>query len=218
MSETRDRILSCACDLYLEDGWDGFSMRRLARSAGLTAPALYRHFEGKEHLLLEVVKEAYKVMAQYLHRALGGQSPAERFGMAGKGYLEFALEHPRYYEILYSYIPYLGITELPGELEELVCGIHQFWLDRVRECIAAGLLEPEDPDVITRSFWALSHGLIALYQRGMLPITEEELREVFRRSAGHLFGGVATPEGRVVFGVAEEGVERGERSVPGGAG
>ena len=73
MSTPRDRILVSAVDLYLEDGFDGFSMRKLARSLGVTAPSLYRHFQGKEQLLLEVVKEAYKVMAQCLHRALGGE-------------------------------------------------------------------------------------------------------------------------------------------------
>ena len=48
MSEQRDRILSCACEMYLQDGLDGFSMRKLARVLGVTAPALYRHYESKE--------------------------------------------------------------------------------------------------------------------------------------------------------------------------
>ena len=120
--EIRDRILTCACDLYVEDGFDGFSMRRLARSLGITAPALYRHFEGKEALLLGVVREGYKVMAQYLYRSLGGQTPADRFRLAGQGYLTFALDHPRYYEILYSYIQHLGLKELPEELADVVGG------------------------------------------------------------------------------------------------
>src|SRR5690606_6240441 len=47
MSEQRERILACACELYLTDGLDGFSMRKLARSLGVTAPALYRHYESK---------------------------------------------------------------------------------------------------------------------------------------------------------------------------
>ena len=74
MSEQRDRILACACDLYLENGLEGFSMRKLARCLGVTAPALYRHFESREHVLHEVVREAYerfteKVYGQRLLRS-----------------------------------------------------------------------------------------------------------------------------------------------------
>ncbi|NIP56498.1 MAG: TetR family transcriptional regulator, partial [Gemmatimonadetes bacterium] len=69
MSIQREQILACACDLYLKGGLEGVSMRRLAREVGVTAPAIYRHFEGKEDVLLGVVGEAYKTLAQYLHRA-----------------------------------------------------------------------------------------------------------------------------------------------------
>ena len=44
MSEQREHILTCACELYLEDGLEGFSMRKLARDVGVTAPALYRYY------------------------------------------------------------------------------------------------------------------------------------------------------------------------------
>ena len=57
-TEQRDRILACACDLYLADGLDGFSMRKLARSLGVTAPALYRHYGSKERVLLGIGRKA----------------------------------------------------------------------------------------------------------------------------------------------------------------
>jgi len=192
---TRNRILACACDLYLRDGVDGFSMRKLARSVGVTAPALYRHFQGKEDLLLQVVGEGYKVQIQYLHRALAGQSPGERFRMAGWEYLNFALEHPRYYEILYSYTQFMGSAVDFAEIEPLVVQVHQFWLDRVRECMGAGLLKEEDPEAVSRSFWALAHGLISIHQKRLLGLTEEEFREVYMRSATHLLAGVGVLSG-----------------------
>ncbi len=196
MSTPRDRILVSAVELYLEDGFDGFSMRKLARSLGVTAPSLYRHFQGKEQLLLEVVKEAYKVMAQYLHRALGGETPAERFRMAGEGCLSFALEHPRYYEILYSYVELLGLDGVPVELQEVCNAMDQFWHDRVRECVDEGLLKPEETAVIGQTFWGLSHGLISLYHQKMLRLTDEEFRQMYVRSMGHLLGGVGTEQWR----------------------
>ena len=60
MSEQRERILSLACDLFLSDGADGFSMRKLARAVGVTAPALYKYYESKERLLHDVMTQAYE--------------------------------------------------------------------------------------------------------------------------------------------------------------
>lgn len=192
---TRNRILACACDLYLRAGFDGFSMRKLAQSVGVTAPALYRHFEGREKLLLEVVGEGYKVQIQYLNRSLAGQSPGERFRMAGWEYLNFALEHPRYYEILYSYAQILGSKGEHSEIAPLIEQVHNFWLDRVEECMRAGLLREDDPEVVARTFWALAHGLISIHQKRLLGMKEEEFREVYMRSATHLLAGVGVLSG-----------------------
>ncbi|MEX1258459.1 MAG: TetR/AcrR family transcriptional regulator [Gemmatimonadota bacterium] len=194
MDKTRDRILTCACDLYLDDGFEGFSMRKLARSVGVTAPALYRHFLGKEQVLLEVVGEGYRTLIQYLHPALGGRTPEERFSLAGAGYMNFALEHPRYYEILYSYTEFLGLEELPEGIRKLVAGIDQFWLDRVRECMDAGILKPDDPELVGRTFWAVSHGLVSIYHRKMLRLSEEEFREAFAAAMRQLMTGVGVEE------------------------
>jgi|GEM_PF-229493 len=195
-TEHSDRILGCACDLYLRDGFEGFSMRKLAREVGVTAPAIYRHYEGKEALLLDVVKEAYKVMAQYLYSALGGTTPEERFRMAGDAYLDFAMEHPRYYEITYSYPQFLGLDDPHPEIAPLECGIGQFWNDRVRECMDSGFLHDDDPDTVALSFWAFARGLISIQQRGLLQVGDEDFREVFRAQIARLIAGTGGEEER----------------------
>ena len=187
----REKILACACDLYLSDGLDGFSMRKLARSLGVTAPALYRHYESKERVLLDVVGEGYRQLIQYLHRALEGRTPEERFRIAGEGYLEFALNHPRYYEVLFMGVAPLGVDEVP-EISAQGCAVGQFWNDRVRECIEAGLLREGDPEGIGMSLWSHAHGLISLYLKGMLPLPEEELRALYRASCARVLIGLGT--------------------------
>jgi AcrR family transcriptional regulator len=196
-SEHGERILGCACELYLRDGFEGFSMRKLAREVGVTAPALYRHYDGKEALLLEVVKEAFKVMAQHLYTALGGSDARERFRMAGQAYLDFAMEHPRFYEITYSYHQWLGLDDPPAEIAPLACGIGQFWNDRVRECMDAGFLADDDPDAVSLALWAQAHGLISVYQRGLLGVGPDGFRELYRAQMGRLIAGVGSDEDRI---------------------
>jgi AcrR family transcriptional regulator len=213
--EQRDRILACACDLYLADGLDGFSMRKLARALGVTAPALYRHYESKERVLLDVVGEAYQQLVQYLHGALQGRTPEARFRMAGERFLDFALEHPRYYEVLFMGVDRVrleGRAEVGcADVADQGCALNQFWSDRLREAMGAGLLELRDPEASGVTLWAHSHGLIALYLKGMLPMSEAEFRKLYRDSNARVMQGLGTRHyaARLAERLADDAPERG---------
>jgi AcrR family transcriptional regulator len=193
MAAQREHILNCACDLYLEDGLEGFSMRKLARAVGVTAPALYRHYESKERLLLDVVGEAYKRLAEYLYRGLQGKTPEERFRMAGEEYLTFALENPRMYEVLFTFPDLVRLSEPAEEVRDQACAIGQFWNDRVRECMDAEILRSGDPDEVGQTLWAHAHGLISLYLSGSFPVDEDGFRAVYGASTRRLLMGLGTP-------------------------
>lgn len=51
-SDTRERILDVALELFTEQGYDGTSLREIAERLGVTKAALYYHFESKEDILL----------------------------------------------------------------------------------------------------------------------------------------------------------------------
>jgi len=194
MSDQREKILACACDLYLAEGLDGFSMRKLAKEVGVTAPALYRHYENREHVLADVVREAYSEFTRKLYRALEGATALERFARSGEGYLEFALKHPRWYQILFTAPEQLGMTRLPDDIEAMGCAVHQFWVDRVRECQDAGILKEGDPMQVSLTMWAHAHGLVSLYHHGHFRMDEETFRAQFERSGTTMMCGVATDD------------------------
>ena len=197
MSESRDRILALACDLYLSDGLDGFSMRKLAKAVGVTAPALYRHFESKERLLHDVMVQAYEEFARYLYRSLAGTTPGERFRMASGAYVDFALEHPKLYDILFATPGTSGLRAASDELEALGCAIGQFWHDRVRECMDDGILLEGDPEEISITLWGHAHGLITLHRKGVLmregSMDDEAFRSLFEASGLRMLRGLADP-------------------------
>ncbi|MDT8339889.1 MAG: TetR/AcrR family transcriptional regulator [Longimicrobiales bacterium] len=198
MSEQRDRILEHACELFLAQGADGFSMRRLARSLGVTAPALYKHYESREQLLQDVLVQAYQRFAQYLYRGLAGGTPLERLSLASEGYLDFALENPRLYGFMFADPDTLGMARQAPEVEALGCAIGQFWHDRVRECMDEGLLRPGDPEDVSVTLWGHAHGLLILFLRGRLlregaPLDRDGFRRFFEASGRRMLEGVGTP-------------------------
>jgi AcrR family transcriptional regulator len=213
MSEQRDHILTCACELFLKDGLDGFSMRKLARRVGVTAPALYRHYESKEKVLHAVVSEAYERMAHALYHALEGATPLERLMLAGQGYLDFALGHPRLYDALFASPELVGLGDLPPGVEAQGCAIGQFWNDRVRECMDAGILREGDPRDVSVTMWAHAHGLLSLYGRGLLAfggtLDEGGFRVLYRASERRVLEGMTNGP------LPESGTAGGERGAVG---
>ena len=193
MSIRREDVLKCACDLYLSDGIDGFSMRKLAKCVGCTAPALYRHFESKEDVIGEVVAEAYRQFAQYLYRALEGRTPVERFVLAGRSYVDFAVEQAALYEIIYLPRGILLAREHDSLSEDQACAIAQFWSDRVREMMDSGYLKEADPHEVSLTLWAHGHGMISLFHRGLLGLdTEEDFRSLMSDSFLRVLSGLGT--------------------------
>lgn len=190
----RGDILGKACELYLAGGIETVSMRRLARELGVTAPALYRHYESRESVLLDVLSEAYRICAGYLQRALTGTTPANRFRQAGQGYLDFALDHPKLYEMMYLPTSSFGVAEFPEELTARIASVGQFFNDRVRECIDEGLLQPLDPQEVSLTLWAHAHGLISIYLRGCLPMDEETFRQAYVESCSRALHGMSLVE------------------------
>ncbi len=55
---TRERILAAAERLFAERGFSGVSMPAIAAAAGITAGAIYKHFESKEQLFFTIVRRA----------------------------------------------------------------------------------------------------------------------------------------------------------------
>ena len=194
MSTQREEILSAACDLLVAGGLDGLSMRKLAGQLGVTAPALYRHYESKETVLVDVVGEAFKVFAQYLYRAVEGRTPVERFRLTGRSYLAFALEHPQYYSLLHVAHEVMGRDALPHEATDHASAVGQFMVDRVREGMECGMLKPGPPETVARTIWAHAHGLVSIYHRGLFRIDELEFRQLFLESSWRLMEGLAEPE------------------------
>jgi AcrR family transcriptional regulator len=194
MQETRDAILARASEIYLTDGLAGLSMRKLAREVGVTAPALYRYYEGREAVLADLVREAHRVFLGYLRRGLEAPTPFERFKSAGDGYLDFALDHPRWFAIIFFGPERLGMEAIPDDIESMGCAIHQFWNDRVNECMRAGVLKEGNPEDVSLTLWAHAHGMLQLYHQGRLKTDEEGFRRLMKESSERLFAGVVTEE------------------------
>jgi AcrR family transcriptional regulator len=161
-------------ELLREKGIAGFSMRGVAERVGVTATALYRHFEDKDALLATLLEEGFSTFGQYLMRALAGKTPLERLRRAGQAYFDFALEHPRDYALMFT-TPCrdLGLESVSESAKARMDGTFVFLVDRIKECIDAGAFAEHDPRSTALHVWATVHGVASLRLNGQLDQLDE---------------------------------------------
>jgi AcrR family transcriptional regulator len=190
--QTRAKLLAEARDLYLEQGFASFSLREIARRVGLSAAAIYRHYDGKEALLRAVANEGFRIFSSYLLRALDGKSPETRLKRSVEEYLRFALENPRDYRFIFmSAIEDKAAVSAPTPESERA-PTFQFLVDRVSECMQARVLDKGNPDTVATVIWAQVHGLVSLRLSGLLARigSDEQFTRFFHNATAHLFIGL----------------------------
>ena len=190
--QTRARLRTEARDLYLAAGFGGFSLREVARRAGVSGAAVYRHFDDKEALLRDVCATGFRIFSSYLLRALAARTPRERMAATAEQYLRFALENPRDYRFIFMGASEDYDTLKPSDTTESASTFH-FLVDRVRECMQERVLAKGDPFTVAAVIWAHVHGLVSLRLSGHFAGygDDEAFARFYRGAAKQLLSGMA---------------------------
>lgn len=191
VADTRAELIAAARDLFLENGPAQFSLREVARRVGVSAAAVYRHFDNKDALLLAACTQGFHVFSGYLVRALSARTPRERMLATSEQYRLFALENPLDYRFIFMTVPDKARYEPDSSLEQ--DPTFQFLVDRVRECTEASVLAPNEPTVTAVLIWAHVHGLVSLRLSQHLHAigNEEAFTSLYRASVERLLRGLA---------------------------
>lgn len=191
--QTQAKLLAEARSLYLRDGPAALSLRDVARRAGVSPAAVYRHFADKDALLRAVCEAGFRVFGQYLVEALAARTPRARLAATADGYLRFALDRPQDYRVLF-----MGALDSPGRRDrDRPAGAphetFQFLIDRVAECQRAGIVRRGDPARVALGIWAHVHGLVSLRLTGHLADVgdDQEFAALYHQSVDHLVAGLA---------------------------
>ena len=165
-SETRDKILDAARELFVTEGYEGVSMRRVAEKIEYSPTAIYVHFADKQELFHELCQRDYTRLAEVFQSSAMSSDPIERLKQIGSTYTEFGVRYPNHYKFMFmtQHPPHE-----PDEVDREIMGnpevdAYAFLKWAVQQAIDAGCLREElqDAELISQTLWAAIHGVISL--------------------------------------------------------
>ena len=158
----RQAILTAAGELFLEQGYEHFSLRKVAERIGYSPTTIYLYFRDKDDLLFTVVDEGFVRFGQQLAAAAESQEdPWERIIALGRAYVAFGLQNPMYYQLMFMQRADFLTHPPAGESQPRIASF-QVLQQAVQQAIDAGVLRPGDAENYSDVLWALVHGMVSL--------------------------------------------------------
>lgn len=170
--QLRRALLDAALDLVKESGPRGLTLRGVARRAGVSPSAPYRHFADKEALLAAVAAEGFAALALKLDEVSEElEDPLERVLLLGTSYVRFATQNSARYRVMFGQeIP--DRSEHP-ELDEVARRVFGHLESAVADAHREGSIAGDERSV-TLLAWSLVHGLSSLILDGQAGVPGDE--------------------------------------------
>jgi AcrR family transcriptional regulator len=164
----RQALLESAILLIAEVGPAGFTLRELARRAGVSHNAPYRHFRDRDDLMAAVATQGFQELTQTMRRASKDESSAlDRLKAAGLAYVTFALRRPEHFAVMFDG-PASVKTDYPDSAQAAEESFGTL-LNFVKSCQDERQLPEGDPHEFALLAWTMVHGVAKLAITQRLP-------------------------------------------------
>ena len=159
----RAEILAAAERIFLAEGYEGATIRKIADEVGVSSTALYMHFKDKDEILLEICTGAIEQLL-----SINSEISAEPIDSVARvrrmleAYIHFGLSHPNAYRLVFCSSPLANSIQKQEATNMLGADCFERFVGVVREIAAEGRLRSGDARTAAQTLWAACHGLTAM--------------------------------------------------------
>jgi len=160
--DLRSALLEAALEILNDHGPRALTIREVARKVGVSHTAPYRHFANKDDLIVAVVRQGFDLMSQAMaeRKSAAEPDPLNQFAAAGMAYVDFALENPAYYRVMYSgdLLSSTGQHTLQHTSSETFKEV----VRDITTCQELGIIRPGDPAMQALGLLSTIHGFVTM--------------------------------------------------------
>ena len=178
----REGILRHALELIVQDGFQGFSMRRLAARLGIAAKTIYNYYRNQDELYLCILIKGFEQLHAAFKEAVRGDGPPlDQLEAAVRAYVAFGLANPHLYNLMFTwhvpkYNDYVGTAMEKAAYRELTAALQcaDLFLEIMAACWGEDQRTSEDDlrfEMI--QIWSQMHGYVAGINNSLLDYMHE---------------------------------------------
>ena len=161
--ELRQEILDAARDLFVREGFENVSMRKIAEKIEYSPTTIYLYFRDKNDLLDSICEETFARLVRKQTSLEGTVTdPVERLERGIRGYIEFGLKHPNHYRVAFMMQQAVFDPEMVPRSREMGQKAFANLRSMLAECAEKGLVEVADIEATAQTMWMMAHGLTSL--------------------------------------------------------
>lgn len=159
--DLRNALVATGVDLLAAQGVDALSLRGVARRAGVSHAAPYRHFADKQALLAAIAEQGFGMLSELIRSVDHRPYPTagERLKAALAGYLEFGRAHPHHAELMFGTLARIKPDHLEAPALAAFDGLVRLVASAMEEAQPA---DSRVPRIVALALWAQTHGFLTL--------------------------------------------------------
>jgi AcrR family transcriptional regulator len=179
---TRDRIFSAAKTVLEREGIAGLTIRKVAKRAGMSPMAMYRHFADKDALLNALVEDGLAAWEKVV-RSLRAEDPMEWLDELTEAFLGFALTQPHRFDAAF-FLPAPKARQYPNDFAAGRSPVIAMVTVRIEQARADGRIGDKPALEIALSLSALAQGLVSMHRANRFS-GEDQFKSLFRMALRH---------------------------------
>lgn len=159
--QRRSEILAAAERIFLNGGYEGATIRRIADEVGVSPTALYMHFPDKHAMLLEIGAEALeRVLSDGERITAEPGDPGQKVRAVLRAHMTFALKNKTAYQVVFCEGA-RAIARNDSRTRELCNRYYRTLSTLVAELDKAGRLKKGSVHGVSQTLWTGTHGLVS---------------------------------------------------------
>lgn len=173
-TELRQEILDASRRIFVEEGFEALTMRRVAEAIEYSPTTIYLHFKDKSELVQAICDEGFATLIRSLQDLQGRDlDPLQHLEAGLRAYIDFGLKHPSQYHV--TFVASAGHVSCDYQ-ESMGQRAFDYLRHGVEACMASGHIRRADVEATAQALWASVHGLVVLLiaDRGF-PFLDEQI-------------------------------------------
>jgi AcrR family transcriptional regulator len=191
--DIKKMILDASVKLFVEDGFEHVTMRKIADLIEYSPTTVYLYFKDNNEIFFHIHQMGFEKMLVMNQDLPGIKNPLLRLHKMGENYIEFGMKNPEFYDVMFIQRAPMEALE---QMEECNWSLGDTALGALKnllqECMDKDFIQKAPVEAAAMAIWGMVHGLVSLAIRDRMKklVPKEKLLSTMHQSLNWLLGAI----------------------------